>query len=86
MSTQTNPLLARLRHHVSGAVARGEAQAVVGIPAAWPSICADLSGADTRDKLERVESRATRLYNAGLLTASQLKRVDVRVMELLATL
>lgn len=83
-STQ-NPLPV-LNHHVSGVIARGEAQAIVGIPAAWPSICADLSKADTREKLNRVEQRATRLYNAGLLTVSQLKHIDVRVMELLAKL
>ncbi len=29
----SNPLLARLRYHVSGAIERGEAQAIAGIPA-----------------------------------------------------
>ncbi len=34
MKTITNPALAALRHHVSGAIARGEAQPIAGIPAA----------------------------------------------------
>lgn len=30
---EENAALAKLRHHVSGAIARGEAKAIVGIPA-----------------------------------------------------
>lgn len=75
-----------LRYHVTGAIERGEGQAIVGKPAPWPVICADLSNAVTKQELERVEKRATRFYNAGLITAKELQRIDVRVMECLAEL
>jgi len=32
MKTSTNPALSALRHHVTGAIERGEAQAIAGIP------------------------------------------------------
>ena len=33
MKTTTNPALAALRHHVTGAIERGESQAIAGLPA-----------------------------------------------------
>lgn len=33
----TNPLLAKLRHHVTGAIERGEGVAIAGIPATNPT-------------------------------------------------
>jgi hypothetical protein len=36
--------------------------------------------------LRRIETTATRVYNAGCLTPSELRRVDVRIMEKIATI
>jgi hypothetical protein len=36
--------------------------------------------------LRRIETTATRVYNAGGLTPSELRQVDVRIMEKIATI
>lgn len=38
----------------------------------------------TKQALEHLEQQATRVYNAGQLTVSQLRRIDVAIMEKLA--
>ena len=42
--------------------------------------------ATDKPALERVEKQATRIYNAGLLTVNQFKRLDVKIMERLGTM
>ena len=43
-----------------------------------------LALANDKQALDRLEQQATRIYNADQLTVSQLKRIDVAIMEKLA--
>jgi hypothetical protein len=36
--------------------------------------------------LRRIETTSTRVYNAGCLTPSELRQVDVRILEKIATI
>jgi hypothetical protein len=56
-----NPALAALRHHVSGAVTRGEAVAITEIRAAVPTDTGMVHGPAERDELPTIIRRIARL-------------------------
>lgn len=72
--------LETLRHHVTGAIERGEAQAIVEIPCKPWHDFSELAGAirkcETRKQFDRMESLCDKAYNGGAITAKQLAKLD----------
>lgn len=53
-------------------------------PTNYQSLLDRINRASDADMLAKLEERITRHYNAGTISASELKRLDVRIMERLA--
>ena len=72
--------LATLKHHVTGAIERGEAQAIVEIPCKPWHDFSELVGAirkcETRKQFDRMESLCDKAYYGGAITAKQLAKLD----------
>jgi hypothetical protein len=72
--------LATLKHHVTGAIERGEAQAIVEIPCKPWHDFSELVGAirkcETRKQFDRMESLCDKAYHGGAITAKQLAKLD----------
>jgi hypothetical protein len=72
--------LATLKHNVTGAIERGEAQAVVAIPCKPWHDFSELVGAirkcETRKQFDRMESLCDKAYYGGAITEKQLAKLD----------
>lgn len=74
-----NPL-ETLRHNVTGAIERGEAQAIVEVPCKpwhdFSELVAAIRKCETRKQFDRMESLCDKAYNGGAITAKQLAKLD----------
>ena len=74
-----NPL-ETLRHHVTGTIERGEAQAIVGTPfKPWhdfSELVAAIRKCETRKQFDRIESLCDKAFTGGAITAKQLAKLD----------
>jgi hypothetical protein len=72
--------LATLKHHVTGAIEREEAQAIVEMPCKPWYDFSELVGAirkcETRKQFDRMESLCDKAYCGGAITAKQLAKLD----------
>ena len=74
-----NPL-ETLRHHITGAIERGEAQAIIEMPCQpWHDfleLVAAIRKCETRKQFDRMEGLCDKAYNGGTITANQLAKLD----------
>ena len=72
--------LETLRHHITGAIERGEGQAIVGTDCnPWhdfSELVAAIRKCETRKQFDRMESLCDKAYNGGAITAKQLAKLD----------
>jgi len=74
-----NPL-ATLKHRVTGAIDRGEAQAIAEMPCKpwhdFPELVGAIRRCETRRQFDRMESLCDKAYCGGAITAKQLAKLD----------
>ena len=76
-----NPL-ETLRHHVTGAIERGEGQAIVDDTTPckpwhdFSELVAAIRKCETEKQFDRMESLCDRAYDCGVITAKQLAKLD----------
>ena len=72
--------LETLRYHVTGAIERGEGQAIVGTDYnPWydfPELVAAIRKCETRKQFDRMESLCDKAFSGGAITAKQLAKLD----------
>ena len=74
-----NPL-ETLRYHVTGAIERGEGQAIVGTDCKpwhdFSELVAAIGKCETRKQFDRIESLCDKAFGGGAITAKQLAKLD----------
>ena len=72
--------LETLRYHVTGAIERGDGQAIVGTDCKpwhdFSELVAAIRKCETRKQFDRMESLCDRAYDCGVITAKQLAKLD----------
>jgi hypothetical protein len=72
--------LETLKHHITGAIERGEAQAIVEIPCKpwhdFSELVSAIRKCETRKQFDRIESLCDKAYCGGAITAKQLAKLD----------
>lgn len=72
--------LETLRHHVTGAIERGDAQAIVETPCKpwhdFSELVAAIRKCETRKQFDRMEGLCDKAFSGGAITAKQLAKLD----------
>jgi len=72
--------LATLKHHITGAIERGEAHAIVEIPCKpwhdFSELVSAIRKCETRKQFDLMERLCDKAYHGGAITANQLAKLD----------